>query len=300
MSATTGSVSTEADPVSVDVVTTVNGGYFPSLAILRAGGLVGLRSDNQRPPMEVPIEFVDWPFEDGAFTTERWERHLQLVTREEPRLAVAPDANENIDYGRVLEYADELRKVAGTVIVVPKAVHPSEVPDEYRVGMPCQERFGPTPWPWPEYQHAGPKGVHLLGGSPSKHAEIRRYYIPIRSLDTASVVKSAHFGSYWQDGGWNEGDFGMYPTLERSVRGMVEFFNEKPPSEFTFDLPLGMQKKLKLPATEPLSDEEWEDIELAYRLAGARGARAPCMEPDCTDPMIGETSYCTAHQRIYI
>lgn len=285
--------------MSVDVVTTVNGGYFPSLAILRAGGTVGYRSDNQRPPMEVPIDFVDWPFEDGAFTTERWEHHIEAVTREEPRLAVAPDATDSLPFHDVLEYADELQRVAETVIVVPKSVRPAVVPDEFRTGMPCQDRFGGTPWPWTAYKDCD--SVHCLGGSPSKHAEIARYFIPVRSLDTASIVKAANFGSYWSNGDWTQGEYGMYPTLERSVRGIIEFFNEKAAAApLSIPLPPGMEAQLKLPDSEPLSEREWADIEAAYRRSGARGAPPPCMEPDCLDPMIGHTSYCTAHQQIYI
>lgn len=290
------SVTNDTNPVSVDVVTTVNGGYFPALAILRAGGFVGYRSDKRRPPPEVPVEFVDWPFEDGEFSEERWETHLQRVTREEPRLAVAPDANGALPFDRVLEYADELRRVAGTVIVVPKEVRPASVPDEFRIGMPCQERFGPTPWKWTEYQDLGPEGVHLLGGSPSKHAKIRKYFVPIKSLDTATIVKSARWGSYWESGGWNQGDLGMYPSLERSVRGIIEFFNEKPPAEFSFTLPPEMEAKLKLDESRPLTETEWADIEMAYRMSGSRGAPPPCMIPDCTDEVSGTSNYCVEHQ----
>ncbi len=227
---------------TVDVIVTVNGGRDTAYSVLRGGGLVGMESAGTRPPDDVPIEFVDWPFTkpDTPFE-ERWENHLAVVKREEPRYAVAPDV-DGIELEDALEYADQLSEYAEVVIAVPKDIHPSAVPDEYRVGMPCQERFGPTPWKWTEYQSCN--SVHLLGGSPSKQREIRKYFVPVRSVDTASLIRAANFGKVWSDEKWLKQDAGFYTAVESSVEnvgvswnGHTEWWNarqlyEKPKSVY--------------------------------------------------------------------
>ncbi len=208
---------------AVDVIVTVNGGKDTSHSVLRGGGLVGMESAGTRPPKNVPVEFVDWPFtKPNIPLSERWEQHLSVVKQERPRYAVAPDV-DGISLSDALDYADQLSEYARTVIVVPKDVHPSAVPDEYRVGMPCQERFGPAPWQWTDYQDC--KEVHLLGGSPSKHHEIRKYFVSVCSLDTASVVRAAYLGKAWTTERWMELNEGFYTALESSVKNVGKSWN---------------------------------------------------------------------------
>lgn len=200
---------------SVDVIVTVNGGRETANSVLRGGGMVGMESAGTRPPSYVPINFVDWPFTKPEIPfEERWKAHLDMVRKECPRYAVAPDV-DGVSLRRVLDYADELSRYAETVIVVPKDVRPSEIPDEYRVGMPCQERFGKPPWKWTDYQSC--KSVHLLGGSPSKHQEIKKHYVNVRSIDTASIIKAAGFGKVWSEDRWLQRNSGFYDAVEASV-----------------------------------------------------------------------------------
>lgn len=144
-----------------------------------------------------------------------------------PRLAVAPDVNDYTNFEDALAWADELSLYADTVIVVPKAVHPTDVPDYYRVGMPCQERFGPPPWKWLEYRPC--KEVHFLGGSPVKHREIVKYGVPMESLDTSVPLTSAGWGDFWNGRKWEntskQEDF-FYENLERSYRNLRVGFNQ--------------------------------------------------------------------------
>lgn len=47
----------------VEVVSTASGGAGVAKAIYRSGATVGYRSAEKRPPEEVPVGFVDWPFD---------------------------------------------------------------------------------------------------------------------------------------------------------------------------------------------------------------------------------------------
>lgn len=204
---------------NVDVISTVNGGQDASWAIYRGGGLVGMESNNTRPPYDVPIDFVDWPFTRGSAS---FEDHLQVVKKEKPMYAVAPDVEGDVSVDQALEYADQLDSHAGVVIVVPKDAHPEEVGEDYRIGIPCQDRFGGVPWSIWEYRNC--KQVHLLGGSPVRHQEFKNY-VNIRSVDTASIVKAAYRGGSWREGGWYKANIGFYESLEASIDGMNRFWN---------------------------------------------------------------------------
>ena len=103
--------------------------------------------------------------------------------------------------------------------------------------MPCQPRFGEPPWSWTDYQDC--HGVHLLGGSPHKHAEIARYYVNIRSIDTAVPVRSAQFGSVWTEEKWIEQDRGYYQSIKQSFANITEFWN--PGQSFSVEQSLRIQ-----------------------------------------------------------
>lgn len=213
---------------SIDVITTVNGGEDTACAAARSGVLVGFESSETRPPKEIPIDFVDWPFrkiEDSGDVGDVFEEHLDVVKRERPKYAVAPDIDENVGYIEAIAYAMTLQRYCDTVIVVPKSVHPQDVPDQFRVGMPCQNRFGGTPHPWPEYSDC--KEVHLLGGSPAKQLEVGRYYVPIRSLDTAVPISRARWGKVWSfsDRRFIRKKEGFYGSIEESFKNIWTQWN---------------------------------------------------------------------------
>lgn len=213
-----------------DVIFTANGSGKAAHDIYRTGALVGMESMNTRPPDNIPVEFVDWPFSKlGEFPDvgELFDAHLKVVRGEQPRYAVAPDIDATVSSEDGLAWAEELQDHCETVIVVPKTVRPIEVPDRYRVGMPCQERYGPTPWQWPEYQEC--ESVHLLGGSPKKHHEILKHYVAVESLDTTSPLRAASFGGYWDGDGWTsvDGDELFYWCLKQSYRNMRHSMNPR-------------------------------------------------------------------------
>lgn len=207
---------------AVDVITTVNGGIEITESIYRAGGLVGLESKNTRPNVDLPIDFVDWPFSKSG--TQSFEDHLEVVKAEKPMYAVAPDIEDDVGLYDALEYADQLDEYASIVIVVPKDVTPDVVGDEYRIGVPCQNLFGGPPHTIWEYRNC--EQVHLLGGSPVLHKEFQ-HYVNVRSVDTASIVKAAYRGSAWGGRKWEDVDKGFYASLECSIESLVRQWNSE-------------------------------------------------------------------------
>jgi hypothetical protein len=221
----------KTDKTERDVVFTANGSKRASEVVYRTGALVGMESLNTRPPDKIPVNFVDWPFsklDDFPDLGELFDAHLGVVERERPRYAVAPDIDDRVSYRDAVGMATELSQYADTVIVVPKTVLPTDVPSEFRVGMPCQERYGPTPWRWTQYRPC--EEVHLLGGSPVKHHEILKYSVPIESVDTSVPVTSAGWGDYWNGEKWvnstRDSEF-FYHCLRRSYSNMRYSLNRR-------------------------------------------------------------------------
>lgn len=212
--------STNTRNEDIDVIVTASGGEDMPRAAYRGGALVGIESTKKRPPEEIPIEFVDWPFltDDPSF-----EDHLDVVKREKPKYAVAPDIQDAENYHEVLSQARALDRHAETVIVVPKGVKPDKVPDRFRVGLPAQDRFGGVPWPVWDYRNC--ESVHILGGSPNRQNELS-HYVAVDSVDTASPLKAAQFGNVW-NGKWSEAGHNYYDRIERSMGNLLREWNER-------------------------------------------------------------------------
>ncbi|MDQ2052971.1 hypothetical protein RBH26_21240 [Natronolimnohabitans sp. A-GB9] len=225
----------------VDVITTVNGGTDTAYAAARSGVMVGIRSNYRRPPRDVQIDFVDWPFTeiDGPDDVEAtFEHHLEVVKRERPKYAVAPDIDENVGYNEAVRYAVLLEEFCETVIMVPKSIHPLDVPDRFRVGMPCQERFGGTPHPWSEYRDC--REVHVLGGHPTKQFQAEKYYVPVHSVDTAVPISRARWGDVWSfsDRKFLRQNRGYYGSIQRSFGNIWTEWNG-------VDVTLGRRERMR-------------------------------------------------------
>lgn len=205
----------------IDVIVTSCGGTDMPRAAYRGGVLVGMSSAKNRPPAEVPVNFIDWPFLEDDF---EFEDHLNVVKREEPTYAVAPDIHTDETLDSAIAKADRLNRHAEIVIVVPKGVKPDKVPSRFRVGLPAQDRFGGVPWPVWEYRNCS--SVHILGGSPNRQEELA-HYVNVDSVDTASPLKAAQFGDVWENGEWSEQGSNYYERVERSMIGLLNQWEEK-------------------------------------------------------------------------
>lgn len=214
---------------NVDVITTTQGGKDVSKAAARSGALVGYNSATNRPPDEIPVDFVDWPYkEEENSDAVSFTRHLFAVEREQPKYAVAPDVTESRTFSRVVSMADELNKHAETVIMVPKAVKPDEIPDRFRVGIPFRNGLEGLPWPVWEFRGCGP--VHILGGNPNEQTEIAAMIPAVASLDTAHPTMKANWGEVWfgPARGYEQKNKGYYGTVESSMRNLVKRWGDDP------------------------------------------------------------------------
>lgn len=135
-------------------------------------------------------QFLDFPFTDPDAT---FTDHLETVRDVCPTLTVAPDVEKGRTLEDVVAKADRLARYARTVVIVPKTVHPSEVPDRFRVGVPLADFGSGAPWTYWDYRGCG--SVHLLGGGPTRQLEAGDH-LPTASVDTATLGKACRFG-YW-------------------------------------------------------------------------------------------------------
>lgn len=156
-------------------------------AIVNSRARLGVESTNDWIRDHTP-RFVDFPFTDPDAT---FADHLEVVRETDPEVAVAPDVEKGRTLAEVVDKADRLLQYSQSVIVVPKSVHPSEVPDRFRVGVPLADYGSGAPWSVWDYRGCGP--VHLLGGGPNRQLTAGDHLI-VASVDTASLGKACRFG----------------------------------------------------------------------------------------------------------
>lgn len=150
---------------------------------------LGVESSNEWVDGYTP-KFIDFPFTDPDAT---FKDHLTVVRETSPALTVAPDIEKGRTLDEVIRKADKLLEYSDAVIVVPKDVHPSTVPNRFRVGVTAADFGSSAPWTVWDYRDCAP--VHILGGGPSRQLEIG-HYLTVASVDTATLGKACRFG-YW-------------------------------------------------------------------------------------------------------
>lgn len=163
-------------------------------AIADSDAQLGVESTNDWLDGYTP-KFVDFPFTDPDAD---FSDHVAVVEQVQPEVAVAPDIEKGRTLASVTAKADTLLAHATNVIVVPKDVHPSQVPERFRVGVPLAD-YG-TGAPWGAWDYRKCSSLHLLGGGPSRQLTAAQSLTNIESVDTASLGKQCRFG-YWDDGG---------------------------------------------------------------------------------------------------
>jgi hypothetical protein len=266
-------------------------------AISRSGAHLGYETSRSRPPDSLEIEFCDYNFRDRT----PFEEHLAAVEREQPKLAVAPDVQDAADLDEATEQADHLAEHAETVIMVPKGVHPTEIPDRHRVGLPLANwdigadgdpegffdtRGKPVFHQWTEYRDVD--SVHLLGGGPKLQLHVSKFGIPVESVDGASVIKAARSGGLFTPEKWIKTTRECPPlyekmrhSLDNLVRAWSVRYNYRPAiSPEVYDA-----SECPDPAESDSEDEGWdeaENIEAERRMSEA-GYGPPTITPDEAD-----------------
>jgi len=221
-----------------DIFWMANGSTSATYAAYRMGAKVGFTATNTRPPADVDVSFVDFPFkrleEVEVSVEDVFEPYLEVVKEEQPEYAVIPDIQNSVSLKDALSYAFEVAPHCETLIMVPKSVNPSRIPDHIRVGIPCQSKFAESPWSIDDYRSC--EEIHLFGGSPHDHFEIiyEEGLTQVESIDTSVPVSSAKWGDAWvltDDGPrWKPSEGGTYGCIEATFREMCRVFNLDRPS----------------------------------------------------------------------
>lgn len=205
-----------------DVYMTVDGrSRDTTLAIRDSKALFGVESTKNYLRNLATPEFVDFPFTDPDAT---FADHLAVVRAVEPMLTVAPDIEKGRTLEQVTRQADRLLQYADAVIVVPKDVHPTTVPDRFRVGVTAQDKFG-TNAPWSTWAYTNAQPVHILGGPPGRQLEIGKH-LRVASVDTSTLNQRARYGM-WDGGAVDAPDRWDYRRrLKESLDNYHDAWNE--------------------------------------------------------------------------
>jgi len=133
--------------------------------------------------------FLDYPFTNP---NSSFDEHLAAAKRLKPKITVAPDIEKGLSLSESVEQADQLAEYSDTVVIVPKSVHPSEVPERFRVGLTLANYGSNAPWLIWDYKKCS--SIHLLGGPPHRQLEVLNYGLPVDSLDGFSLGVYAMWG----------------------------------------------------------------------------------------------------------
>lgn len=173
-----------------------------------------------------PIYFADqdWKKPDRV-------RYMAALSEHRPHLASVLDWERSEQLPEVLSWAEEAAQYVEAVMIIPKVQGGvSQLPRAIagrpvRLGYSVPTKFGGTELPiwefagWP---------VHLLGGSPHRQMELRKY-LNVKSADgNYHGLKARKWCEYWEapgrwvpDGGRTEND-AIYTTFEISCRNIME------------------------------------------------------------------------------
>lgn len=199
--------------MTVDCIATSTGGKKITETIDSSQAMLGVET-GETVRHGFDYEFADYPFTKEEVT---FEDHLRVVEMLQPEIAVAPDIEDKWTLEDVLEKADELKKYADQVVIVPKEVHPEEVPREFRVGYPNQPGFG-TNGKYEIHDFKKVHAVHVLGGSPMQAHEVVEYINNVVSYDSASVIKAGMAGGKVWNGGWEDASSYNFEDLYEWIR----------------------------------------------------------------------------------
>jgi len=179
----------------------------------------GARYTNLRDVKHVAFHklgFLDIHWKEYSF-----RQHLAAAELTKPHLTVARDI-ENIDcLEKILVEAEELRKHASYVVVVPKDAKltkllESAIPPHFLLGYSCPTRYGKTPIPPEMFQ----RPVHLLGGRPDIQRSLANI-MPVYSFDCNRFTIDASYGDYFDGIRFRPlGEHNYYECIRRSLTGI--------------------------------------------------------------------------------
>lgn len=172
-----------------------------------------------------PIYFADqnWKNPDRG-------KYMAALAEHRPYMASVLDLENGNQLPEVLDWAEEAAQWVNIVMIIPKVFGIiSKLPRcigsaDVRLGYSIPTKHGGTEVPiWEFYNWP----IHLLGGSPHKQMEIRKY-LDVKSADgNYHGLKARKWGEYWErPGRWVPGQFqykdGIYDAFELSCKNIIE------------------------------------------------------------------------------
>jgi len=133
--------------------------------------------------------FLDYPFTKRNFT---FDEHLTAAKRLKPQIVVSPDVEKGLSLEYAIHQADLLSDHAETVIMVPKTVHPTDIPKRFRVGLTMANFGSSAPWLLWDYRNC--ESIHVLGGGPHRQLIALEHGLAVDSMDSTSLGIYAMYG----------------------------------------------------------------------------------------------------------
>jgi hypothetical protein len=186
---------------------------------LRLGWWPGARYTNLRDIRGLRFKGVG--FLDIDWRNYDFSLHLKAANKTRPLLTVARDVIAIRDLDSILREADELRRYARYVVIVPKDPRLAKrldraIPEDFLLGYSVPTKYGATRIS-PECFR---RPVHLLGGRPDVQRRLADF-MPVVSLDCNRFTLDAQFGDYFDGSAFRPHPTGGYAAcLRDSMRNI--------------------------------------------------------------------------------
>jgi len=162
---------------------------------LENGWYPGARYTNLR-----DIRYVDFcgvGFLDIHWKSYDFERHIDTAAATRPRLTVARDVESIFEIDSILEEAEQLKKYAKLVAIVPKDMRLAGrleqlIPMDFILAYSVPTKYGGTQIPMEHFQ----RPVHLLGGRPEIQRKLAQE-MNVISFDCNRFTYDARYGDYF-------------------------------------------------------------------------------------------------------
>jgi hypothetical protein len=143
-------------------------------------------------------------FIDNEYKAYDHDKHLALVQRWRPKYATVRDLMDQdqcaaagipfYSFDQIMRWAEDVKRYAQHVILIPKYDCLSDIPAEYVLGYSVPTTHGGTPLPIDLFRS---RPVHLLGGSWKEQlAYLNDLGDDVVSLDNNYISNMARFGKY--------------------------------------------------------------------------------------------------------
>lgn len=201
------------------------GGDPDAPRLLKAEGWrYGFRSDAT--PYARPY-FVDIKWEDYV-----WEKHLAIIEKWKPEVAMVADYEWPGQYSEMLTQVRDISSLGVRPMVCPKFMDAvADIPAHCIVAVSVPTDYAGF---LPKPKEVKGRDLHLLGGHPDQFAFLIKTYHQsnVVSLDCSAIFQKAQFGAFWSARGntWRyvKHRFSTHALTRMSARQVRAYLNSPP------------------------------------------------------------------------